>query len=106
MIAGLSKPVGLHANHFYNLPPASDQVGQCLAFCIGNWARFRANALCKEGDDLGTDRISFGKSSDRAGEIADLTRSDNGEWECGTRQCGCHGDFEAARSLKHDQRRS
>ena len=79
MIAGLSKPVGLHADHFHDLASASDQFGQCLAFCISNWAGFGANALCKEGDDLSIDRIGFGKPSDRPREVTDLTRIDHSE---------------------------
>ena len=73
------QPIGLHADHFHHLTAARDQFGQALAVGVGERAWFGTNAFSEQGDDLGIERVGLGEPSGGTGEIADLTRIDDGE---------------------------
>ena len=99
------QPIGLHADHFHDLPAAGDQFGEDLAIGAGDWAWFGTDALSEQGDDLGIESIGFGEPSCGTREIADLARVDDGQRQSGPGQRSRHGQFEAAGRLQHDQRR-
>ena len=104
-IARLPQPVGLHADHFHDLTAAGYQFSQSLAVGIRERTWFGANAFSEQGDDLSIERVGFGEPPGGAGEIPDLTRIDDGEWQAGAGQSRRHGDFESARGFEHDQSR-
>jgi len=104
-IAGLLQPVGLHADHLHHLATTADEIREAAAVGVGQRARFGADALGEQRDDLGVERVGLGQPPDGAGERADLPGIDHGQRQTGTgERCG-DDQLEAAGGLQHDQRR-
>ena len=104
-IAYLTKPVGLHADHFHHLTATGDQFSKRLAIGIGDRTWFGTNAFGEQGNDPSIESIGFGESPGSTGEIPDLAWIDHGEWQAGAGQSCGHGDFKSARGLEYDQSR-
>ena len=64
----------------------------------------RADALGKEGDHFGVDGVGLGELAERAGEVSDLARIDDGERQAGAGESGGDRGLEAASGFQHDQR--
>jgi hypothetical protein len=61
------------------LTPPRDQIRKCLCIWSRQAARFRADALSKQRDNLGIERIGLRQPPGGTSEIPNLTRINNGE---------------------------
>ena len=103
-VGGAAAAVGLHADHRDDLAAAGDQFGEPGGIRPGNGPGFGPDALGKERDRLGIERIGLGQAPHGPGEVADLARVDDTQRQPGTGERGRDGRLEAAGGLEHDQR--
>ena len=101
----MAAAVAFHADHLDQLPAPGDQFGQNLRLDLGNRARFGADTLGEQGDDLGIERVGLRQAPGSAGEIADLAGIDHGQRQASPGQGRGDGQLKAAGGLQHDQRR-
>lgn len=85
-------------------PPRQERI-QRLRSVIGQWPRLGANALRKEGEDVGIDGIGLGELSRGACEVAYLAEIDDDERQPGRGEGGYDGVLEAPSCLERDQGR-
>ena len=63
----------------------------------------RSDALGKQGDDLGVERVGLGQTAHRPGKVADLAWVDDAERQAEGCQGGSHACLEPSRGFQHDQ---
>ena len=61
---------------------------QFLLFFMGLAECSRSDVLGESGDDLGIDAVGFGQNAETFGEVANLTRIDNGDQMAGVSEFG------------------
>jgi hypothetical protein len=78
------QPVPLRDEHLDELSPAGEERGERLGGRIREHPRLGPDALGKEGEDLGVDRISLGQLAGGFREVAHLARiGDDDRQACG-----------------------
>ena len=105
MSAARRATIGLHADHLDNLSPAGDRLAQISSVAWGERAAPPGlDLLGERGNDRGVDRVGLGEPAERAREVSDLARVDDGERQAGAGEGRRDSRFEAACRFQHDER--
>jgi hypothetical protein len=89
-------------DHFDDLPPAGDEIGQQPRCHVRQRTWFGFGRLGEVGDDRGVDRITLGMLADRLGEGPDLGWVDDNDRELRGRQRRRRDRLEAAGGFEGD----
>ena len=99
-------PIALGDDHFDDLTPARDQIGQQLRGLVRQVAHLGLGRLDEAGDHARVDRIGLGPLSDRLGEVTRLRRIDHDDRQRSPCQRGRNDGLETARRLDRDPLRT
>jgi hypothetical protein len=102
-IVGSGQTLLFGIDHDDELAPPCHQFGEPDREIIRQWPGRRAHRLGEVGDHSGVDRIGLGQPADGAGELAHLTRIDDGHRQTGFDERGGNHALITAARLEHDQ---
>ena len=104
-VVGSGQTLLLGIDYDDELAPTRQQFGEPDREVIGQCPRRRAHGLGEVGEHRGVDRIGLGQPADGAGELAHLTRIDDGHRQTGFDERGGNHALITAARLEHAGRR-